>query len=48
VGRGKNQIDFSLIYLDAWAGRGEAQNAHGLVSQAGVSFYIAKKLGYEG
>jgi len=40
-------IDLSPIYPDAWAGRGEAQKAQGLVTEASASFYVARKLGYK-
>jgi tetratricopeptide (TPR) repeat protein len=41
-------IDLNPIFADAWQGRGEAQKALGKVTEASGSFYLAKKLGYEG
>jgi superkiller protein 3 len=41
-------IDLGPIYSDAWKGRAEAQKSMGLVTEASGSFYVARKLGYEG
>ncbi len=41
-------IDLSPIFAEAWQGMGEAQKALGKVTEASGSFYLAKKLGYEG
>lgn len=40
-------IDLGPHYSNAWHGRGEAQKAMGQVGNAGMSFLVADKLGYE-
>ena len=41
-------IDFEPTLGEAWHGKGLAQNALGRVTDAGSSFYVARKLGYRG
>lgn len=40
-------IDASPNFIMAWRGRGESQRALGDISGASMSFYVARKLGYE-